>query len=80
MQECLSVAAWFGMAYPYEWLKQYVHGAQPEEIQNAAPVQIPKHWKQQKMPSQGWRLEPVSGDVLERLKQESKMNFSHCRL
>ena len=81
MQECLSVAAWFGMEYPHEWLKQYLHGAQPEEVQNAAgPVQMPKHWKQQRMPSQGWRLETVSGDVLQRLQQESKMNFSPFRL
>ena len=25
LQECLSIAAWFGMAYAHEWLKQYLH-------------------------------------------------------
>lgn len=68
-KECLSIAAWFGMAYAHEWLKQYLHGAQPEELASVpASISMPKHWKQQQMPAQGWRLESVKSDIFRKLQ------------
>ena len=76
LQECLSIAAWFGMAYAHEWLKQYLHGAQPEELASVpASISMPKHWKQQQMPAQGWRLESVKSDIFRKLQGVPLLSF-----
>lgn len=86
-QECLKVTRWFGMAYAQEWLKQYLHGAAPEEPEPAGASQIstPAHWQQGPMPEKGWRAvrvsqsDPIFRKLCDVLKPESASHLGHGR-